>query len=105
MLRIRVDQGAMGAPHSPKFQRYWNLTIRLFSVISRTLVVGEGAYHSAEAQSVYSTAPDDCAIGYLLASVLQLCRDAVSVLCNLPEQLLIQLLVHLPVQLPIKLLY
>ena len=27
-------------PHSPKLQYYWNLTIRLFSVISRTLVGG-----------------------------------------------------------------
>ena len=27
-------------PHSPKFQNYWNLTIKLFSVISRTLVGG-----------------------------------------------------------------
>ena len=28
--------------HSPKLQHYWSLTIRLFSVISRTLVVGRG---------------------------------------------------------------
>ena len=28
----------MGAPHSPKLQHYWNLTIRLFGVISRTLI-------------------------------------------------------------------
>ena len=27
-----------GTPHSPKFQLYWNLTIRLYSVISRTLI-------------------------------------------------------------------
>ena len=27
----------MGTPHSPKLQHYWNFTIRLFSVISRTL--------------------------------------------------------------------
>ena len=27
-------------PHSPKLQRYWNLTIKLFSVISRILVGG-----------------------------------------------------------------
>ena len=27
-----------GTPHSPKLQDCWNLTIRLFSVISRTLV-------------------------------------------------------------------
>ena len=29
-----------GTPHSPKLQHCWNLTIRLFSVISRTLVSG-----------------------------------------------------------------
>ena len=49
-----------GAPHSPKFQHRWNLTIRLFSVISRTLV-GGGSYPSAEVQLVYSTAPADWA--------------------------------------------
>ena len=32
-------------PHSPKLQHCWNLTIRSFSVISRTLV-GGGAYPS-----------------------------------------------------------
>ena len=47
-----------GTPHSPKLQHCWNLTIRLFSVISRTLVRG-GAYPPAEKQSVYSTAPVD----------------------------------------------
>ena len=41
-----------GTPHSPKFQYNWNLTIRLFSIISRTLVGG----------------------------VLPLCREAVSLL-------------------------
>ena len=29
-----------GTPHSPKLLHYWSLTIRLFSVISRTLVGG-----------------------------------------------------------------
>ena len=29
-----------GTPHSPKLQHYWNLTIRLFNDISRTLVGG-----------------------------------------------------------------
>ena len=28
-----------GTQHSPKLQHYWNLTIRLFTVISRTLIV------------------------------------------------------------------
>ena len=36
---------------------YWNLTLRLFSAISRTFVVG--SYPSAEMQSGYSTAPGD----------------------------------------------
>ena len=56
-LRARVDQGPMamkGILHSPKLQHYWNLTIRLFSVISRTLV---GRSHpSAKMESEYSTA-------------------------------------------------
>ena len=29
-----------GAPHPPKLQHYWNLTIRLFSVICKTLIGG-----------------------------------------------------------------
>ena len=40
-----VDLRAMAmkrSPHSPKLQHHWNLTIRLFSVISKTLVVGVG---------------------------------------------------------------
>ena len=40
---------------SPKLQHCWNLTIRYFSVISRTLVRG-WSYPSAEVQSVHSTA-------------------------------------------------
>ena len=42
-LRARVDLGAMamkGYSTFPKLQHSWNLTIRLFSVISRTLVRG-----------------------------------------------------------------
>ena len=35
-------------------QHYWNHTIRLFSVINRTLV--RTSYFSAEKQSVYTTA-------------------------------------------------
>ena len=31
-----------GILHSPKLQHYWNLTIRLFSVISRILIGGRG---------------------------------------------------------------
>ena len=42
-LRAKVDLEAMavkGYSVSPKLQHYWNLSIRLFSVISRTLVGG-----------------------------------------------------------------
>ena len=45
----------------PPLQHYWSLAIRLFSVISRTLVWG-GDYPSAEMQSVYSTVPADWAV-------------------------------------------
>ena len=41
-------------------QNQWNLTIRLFSVISRTLM-GGGSYLFAEVQSMYSTAAADWA--------------------------------------------
>ena len=53
------DGNEGGTPYSPKFQHHWNLTTRLFSVLSRTLV--RGSYTSAEMQSVYSTAPADWA--------------------------------------------
>ena len=39
--RAKVDLGAMamkGYSAFPKLQHHWNLTIRLFSVISRTLI-------------------------------------------------------------------
>ena len=45
-------------------QPYLNLTIRLFSVMSRTLV-GEGSYPLAEKLSVYSIAPTDWAMGII----------------------------------------
>ena len=44
-----------GAPYSPRRQHYWDLIIRLFSVISRTLDGG------GLTQSVYSTAQADWA--------------------------------------------
>ena len=40
---------------SPNLQE-WSLNIRLFNIISRTLIGGE-SYPSADIQSVYSTAP------------------------------------------------
>ena len=45
-----------GTRHSTKPQHYWNLPIRLFRVINRTLVE-EDSYSDAEKQSVYFTAP------------------------------------------------
>ena len=42
-------------PHSPTLQYYWCLNIKLFSTISRILLVG--FYPSAEMQSVYSATP------------------------------------------------
>ena len=42
-LQARVDLGVMAIKKYsafPKAQHYWNLTIRLFSVISRTLIGG-----------------------------------------------------------------
>ena len=61
--RSGSDGSEVGTLHSPKIQHYWSLTIRLFSVISRTLV-GE-SYPSAEMQSVCSTAPADLAYNAL----------------------------------------
>ena len=58
--RARLDLGAMAMkciPHSTKFQYYWSLTIKLFNVISTTLIEEGGSYPSAEKQSVYSTTP------------------------------------------------
>ena len=48
-----VNDGVLCIPK--KFQYYWSLTIRLFSVISRTLVGGG----LTEMQSVYFPAPAD----------------------------------------------
>ena len=44
-------------PQHSQTQHHWNLTIKLCSVISRTLI--GGSYASAEVQSVYSIAPAD----------------------------------------------
>ena len=54
-----------GAPHSPKLQHRWNLTIRLFCVISRTLA-SEGWRGLTPLQrcSLYSTAPPDLATNH-----------------------------------------
>ena len=59
-----------GTPHSLKFQHNWNLTIRLFRVISRTLI-GEvgGSYPSAEKHLVYSTAPADWAMNWVSSCI------------------------------------
>ena len=52
--------------HIPRSSRHcYNLTIRLFSFISRTLVEGGGSYLSAEVRSVYFTTPANCAWTFL----------------------------------------
>ena len=48
LIRVRVDQDWW---HSPKLQRCWNLTIRLFSIISKTHV--GGSYLSVEKVGVF----------------------------------------------------
>ena len=51
----RADLGAMtmkGCSSFPKTQHHWNLTVRLFSVIYRTLIVR--VYPSAEVHSTDS---------------------------------------------------
>ena len=53
---------------SPKIKHYWNLTIRLFSVISRNSF--GGSFPSTEKQSVYSTAPANWANFQLLLKML-----------------------------------
>ena len=69
-----------GTPHSPKLQQYWDLTIWLFSVISRTLIEEWGSYLSPEMQLVHYTAPAEWATRTLVGGVLPFCRDAVGAL-------------------------
>ena len=42
-----------GTPHSPKLQQYWNLSIRLFSVISRSFVEWESLTPCRETVGVF----------------------------------------------------
>ena len=67
-LWARVNLGARamkGTPHSPKLEHYWNLTIRSFSIISRTpltdtnrviaqLVSVYGAFKQTETEVVFT---------------------------------------------------
>ena len=54
------DQSGPGSDgNEGVLQHYWNLTIRLFCVVSR--ILDGGSYSSAEVQSVYSTPPADWA--------------------------------------------
>ena len=64
-LRGKVDMEAMegrDTPLFPKLRHYWNLIIRLCSIIFRTLV-GRGSYFSEEKQPVNCTAPTYWATG------------------------------------------
>ena len=58
---IQSSIGSQFTLHSPKFQHYSNLTIRLFSIIIGHLL-GVKYYPCAERQLVYSIAPADWAI-------------------------------------------
>ena len=64
-----------GAPHSPKFQDYSNLTIRLFSIISMTLVAGEVTPLQRCSRCILQPQ----LTGPLVRGVLPLCRGAVNV--------------------------
>ena len=66
--------------NSPKFQTYWNLTIRLLSIISRTLF-GRVLLLCRDAVNVVCC-PGRRSHKTLVARVLLLCRDAVSVVCS-----------------------
>ena len=82
--RARVDLGAMAMRGHSVFLKapaYWNLTIRLFSVIFQDIHC-EGSYPSAELQSVYSTAPADWASTFcsdrneIFNYIIKLCRKS-----------------------------
>ncbi len=60
-LWARVDLGALAMKGLSTFPKAPGLTIRLFSIIIRTLF-REVSYPSAEVQSVYYTAPTDWTI-------------------------------------------
>ena len=53
------DDNERGTLHSPKLQHHWNLTIRLFSVIFKTLIGVGDLITLQRKQLVYSTAPAD----------------------------------------------
>ena len=108
-LRVRVGLRAMatkGYSAFPKLQHYWSLTIRLFSVIYKTLFggvlppcseavnvfyspsrlvhrtfVGGVFLFCSEAVSVFNS---PCRLGHrtFVGVVLSLCRDTVCVFCS-----------------------
>ena len=80
LFQARVDFEATAMKGYSKPQCCWNLTIRLFSIISRTLVGGDVLPLCREA--VYSIAPADWATHW--GWVLHLCRGAVGVPYSLP---------------------
>ena len=53
------------SPHSPKLQYYWNLTIRLFSVIFRTLVGRCLTLLPRSSQCILHPSPGNWAISFL----------------------------------------
>ena len=80
-LRVRVDLRAMalkGTLHSPKLQYYWSLTIRLFSVISRTLV-GEVLPLCRDAVGVFYS-PADWPTNLLWLTILYLYKNNIKII-------------------------
>ena len=75
----------MGTPHSSKLRQYWSFTIRMFSVISRSLV-GIVFLLSRDALSVFCC-PSWVAHWTLIGGVLPLCRDPVGIFPLLGEVL------------------
>ena len=101
-----VSDGNKGVPHSPKLHHHWSLTLRLFRVISKTLIGGvlllcrdavcvffspSRLGHKALVERILLLFRDAVCLFYSLSRlghkarverVLPLCRNAVSVLCS-----------------------
>ena len=68
------NEGVLHIP--PKLQHYWNITIIVFSVISRVLL--RRSLTSAEVPSVYFTAPDDWAKETMMRKTRQGGKDNIN---------------------------
>ena len=65
----------MATPHFPKLKHYWNLTIKLFCGIPRTLIGWGKCYPSAKIQLVYSAVLVDWTTRTLVEGVLPNYKD------------------------------